>query len=273
MNCDLASHLIDDYLENRLSQRDRHCLEEHFSRCSRCVAELHRRPAFERDIRQALAASVLPFRVSPVASRRIVQASQDSLHQAVRLNGVIFALRATAGVLAAVLLVVGLLFLLGGMLGPSQLESIGLLPSIKLLLSGQRSIILPTEDQPVLQGTSSSLASWADGDLLVEPLQLRAGEPFTMTVLLNSDMPGPLDNIHLNLDISGPTGYYHFVMAVRGPLPAHGVSILRVTPDLLTGPCQEQYLVSPVEIFGAPGVYDVRVTLSARLPRPSDNPR
>jgi hypothetical protein len=268
MNCDLASHLIDDYLENQLSQRDRHCLEEHFSRCSRCVAELYRRPAFERDVRQALAASVLPFRMSPVASRRIIQASEDSFRRAVRLNGVVFALRATAGVLAAVLLVVGLLFLLGRILGPSQLESVSLLPSIKFLLSGQRPVTLPTEDQPVLQSTSTSLASWTDGDLLVEPLRPRAGEPFTMTVLLNSDMPEPLDNIHLNLDISGPTGYYHFVMAIKGPLPAHGVSVLRVTPDLLTTPCQEQYLISPVEIFGTPGVYDVRVTLSARLPPP-----
>jgi hypothetical protein len=45
-------------------------------------------------------------------------------------------------------------------------------------------------------------------------------------------------------------------------LPAHGVSIFRVTPELLAKPCEEQYLIEPTEVFSLPGVYTLRVTLS-----------
>lgn len=272
MNCDLASHLIDDYLENQLSQRDRHFLEEHLSRCFSCAQELYQRPALERDVRKALTASVVPLHLSPGASRRIIQASQDSLLRATRLNGFLLAARATAGALAAFLLVIGLLFLLGRVLGLTQFEALTQLPAIRLPLSELFPANLPARDQAASADTSAFLESWTDGELLVEPLNLHAGEPFTMTVFLNSDMPQPLEDVHLNLDIGGPSGYYHFVLAVKGPLPAHGLSVLRVTPDLLSAPCQEQYLISPADIFKLPGSYAVRVTLSARLPSQSDNP-
>jgi hypothetical protein len=91
---------------------------------------------------------------------------------------------------------------------------------------------------------------------------MRPHVPFTMTVLLQSDLPQPLETVHLDLDISGPTGFYRFGLAVEGPLPAQGVSILRVTPELLAEPCEEQYLIAPTEVFSLPGVYTLRVTLS-----------
>ena len=86
-------------------------------------------------------------------------------------------------------------------------------------------------------------------------------DPFALTVFLESDLSQPLDSIRLDLDISGPSGFYRFGLAVKGPLPAPGVSIFRVTPELLADACQEQYLMAPVDLFGAPGVYTLRVTL------------
>jgi hypothetical protein len=183
------------------------------------------------------------------------------------------AARATVGALAAFLLVIGLLFLLGRILGVTQFEAIAQFPAIRLALSELFPAHLPAEDQAASASESAYLEPWTDGDLLVEPLYLLAGEPFTMTVFLNSDMPQPLEDLHLNLDISGPSGYYHFVLAVKGPLPARGLSVLRVTPDLLNAPCQKQYLISPADIFKFPGAYAVRVTLSAPLPSQSDSPK
>jgi hypothetical protein len=273
MKCDLASHLIDDYLENRLSQRDRANLDEHLARCARCAQELYRRPTFERDVRKALTASVLPLRLEPTASRKIIQVSQDSLQRAIRFNRYAVAMRAGAGALAAILVVVGLLFLTGRILGPEQLESITHLPGIKLPLEKLQITDLPAQDLQASQGTSADVESWTHGDLFVQPWNLQSGEPFTMTVILDSNMPQSLDDVHLNIDVNGPSGYYHFVLDVKGPLPAHGVSVLRVTPELLAAPCQEQYLISPADIFDVPGAYAVRVTLSAKLPRHSNTTR
>jgi hypothetical protein len=273
MNCELASHLIDDYLENRLSQRDRTCLEEHLSRCPSCAQELYRRPTFDRDVRKALTASVLPLRLAPTASRRIVQASQDSVHRAIRFNRFAVAMRASASALAAILVVVGVLYLSGFILGPSPLESLNQIPGIKLPIAAFNPADPGAKDLQASQSESAYVESWTDGDLLIEPLNLKPGEPFTMTVILDSHMPQSLNNAHLNIDINGPSGYYHFVIAVKDPLPAHGVAALRVTPELLSAPCQERYLISPADIFGVPGAYAVRVTLSAPVARQNGTPR
>jgi hypothetical protein len=67
--------------------------------------------------------------------------------------------------------------------------------------------------------------------------------------------------MHLDLDIDGPTGSYRFGLSFRGPLPAEGMSIFRVTPELLAKPCEERYLMSPTDIFSVPGAYTIRATL------------
>jgi hypothetical protein len=90
---------------------------------------------------------------------------------------------------------------------------------------------------------------------------MEPSEPFTMTVFLQSDLPQPLDAVRLDLEITGPTGFFRFGLAVKGPLPAHGVSIFRVTPETLAKPCEEQYLISPTDVFSLPGTYTLRVTL------------
>jgi hypothetical protein len=45
-------------------------------------------------------------------------------------------------------------------------------------------------------------------------------------------------------------------------LPAQGISILRLTPELLANTCQEQYLIEPTDVFSMAGTYNVRLTLS-----------
>lgn len=268
MNCSAAGHRIDDYLEDRLSQRDRYCLEEHLSGCARCTKELHRRSAFERHLRQTLTASVRPLRLPSASSTRIVEAAQNSFHRAVRLNDLFRALRVTAGSLAAVLLVVGLLFWLGYIPIPSQLELVTFFPASRSPLPEQHPATISSGDQPAPQSMPGSLVSLTNKDFFIEPLDLRPGEPFTMTILLRSNVSQPLDTVKLDLDISGPTGYFRFALVVKDPLPAHGTSILKVTPDLLTAPCREQYLISPTDVFGIPGMYTVRITLSSLLAKP-----
>jgi hypothetical protein len=100
--------------------------------------------------------------------------------------------------------------------------------------------------------------------MLVEPVHLRPGEPFTITLFLRSDFSQSQDIIQLKLNIEGPSGDYHFVLSLKGPLPAHGVSVVQITPELLADPCQRQYQISPGEMVSVPGVY----TLRAILPNP-----
>ncbi len=261
MNCDQAGCLIDDYLESGLSRRDRHLLEEHLARCSRCTEELRRRPAFERDVRRALAASVRPLYLSADASTRIVEAAEESLHRANRSYRAIVAFRIMAGAVAVALVVVGVFALLGRIPVPSHLRPTALFPLSKLRLSEARPDTLTAGEQPAPRITVTSTSLLPRASILVEPRKLHPRDPFTMTVFLQSDLPRPLESVHLDLDISGPTGFYAFGLLVEGPLPAHGVSIFRVTPKLLAEPCQEQYLRAPTDIFSAPGVYTLRVTL------------
>jgi hypothetical protein len=261
MNCDLAGRLIDDYLENRLSQRDSHQLEKHLSRCPHCADELRRRPAFERDLRRALAASVRPLSLSSDASTRIVESAEDSLHRAVWSRRATLTFRLMSGAVAAALVLVALYALLGRIPVSSQFKPIALLPANKLAVSDSNLDTLSVRDQPVPRLTTASTISLPRASLLVEPRDMRPSLPFTMTLLLQSELPQPLETVRLDLDISGPTGFYRFGLAVKGPLPAQGVSILRVTPDLLAEPCEEQYLIAPTDVFSLPGVYTLRVTL------------
>lgn len=261
MNCDLAGRLIDDYLEIGLSQRDRHLLEKHLVSCRRCAEELRSRPAFDRDMRCALAASVRPLNLSSEASTRIVAAAERSLHRAIWSHRAIVTFRLMTGAVAAALLIVGLFALTGHIPVPSHLRPIALLPANRLRFADSQSITLSAGDQPAPRRTAASTTSLPVASLMVEPRDLRPYQPFTMTVLLQSDLPRPLETVRLDLDISGPTGFYSFGLAVKGPLPAHGVSIFRVTPELLAEPCREQYLISPTDVFSLPGVYTLRMTL------------
>lgn len=262
MNCDLAGRLIDDYLENGLSRRDRQQLEKHLARCRHCGDELRKLPAFDRDLRRALAASVRPLSLSADASTRIVESAEDSLHRAVWSRRAALTFRLMSGAVAAALVLVALYSLAGRIPDSSRFKPIALLPANRLTVSGSNLDTLSVREQPVPRLTDTLTASLPRASLLVEPRDMRPHLPFTMTVLLQSELSQPLETIHLDLDISGPTGFYRFGLAVKGPLPAHGVSIFRVTPDLLAEPCEEQYLIAPTDVFGLPGVYTLRVTLS-----------
>ncbi len=260
MNCELARRLIDDFMHDELNQRDRVRMEEHLARCPRCAMELRKQPALERDVRRALAASVRPLYVSAEASARIVRASEQSLHRAGRAHRRAFAARVTSGILALLLVAVGFLALLGRIPVPSGLQPVSLVPTKNLPSAEPELGAVFGAGKPV-PDLASPVLSQLSANLLIEPRDLHPGEPFTVTVYLQSDMPEPMETIDLDLDVTGPTGAYHFELSFNGPLPAEGTSIFRVTPDQLADVCAERYLVSPTDMFGSPGTYTIRVTL------------
>jgi hypothetical protein len=260
VNCEQFSHLIDDYLEDYLNQRDRDLLEEHLSCCSRCTAELRRRPAFERRIRRALATSVQPLSLPADTSARIVGAAEDSLRRARRSGLAIWGLRLMATAAALSLLLTGFLFLAGEIPVPSPVRPVALLPENQVSLAALDPVRISPEEQAA-QGIEPA-SSLPRASLFFEPRDMRPNQPFTMTVFLHNDRTRPLSSLRLDLDVDGPTGYYRFGLAVKGPLPGQGISILRLTPELLAGTCQEQYLIEPTEVFSEAGTYNVRLTLS-----------
>lgn len=262
MNCDLAVSLLDDYIEHSLSQRDCLLLEKHVAQCPRCVEELRRRPGFERDVRRALAASVRPLYLSPEASTRVVQAATESLNRATWSQRTFLTLRLLGGAVAALLVLVGFLSLVGDLPVASSFRRVALSPTSKLILSQTGMDTLLPAQRPAPRLTTTSQMSMPLASLQVDPWLMHPQEPFTMTVLLQSDLPQPLEKVRLDLDIAGPTGFYRFGLVVRGPLPAHGVSVFRVTPDLLVEPAQEQYLMTPSDLFRLPGTYTLRLTVS-----------
>lgn len=237
MNCDRVCALIDDYLENRLTRYERQQLEMHMTFCPNCAEELRTRPAFEQDMWRALSSSVQHLYLSPEASNRIVREAQTSLGRAVRAEWVSVGARVLAGVAAVAVLFVGL-----------------------LLLSGQ--IQIPLDLQPAIQPRASQPSVLVDsGDVFVEPWDMNAGEAFTVTVFMRSDLFQPVGSVPFELTIDGPTGQYRFAMAAKGPLPAQGVSVFQVTPKLLEEPCREQYQISPADIMRVPGTYTLRTIL------------
>lgn len=237
MNCDLACHLIDDYLENRLSYSDRQRLEKHLTLCPHCAEELRVRPAFDQEMWRALTTSVQHLRVPPETSRHIVRAAQTSVRHGIWSKRAVFTIQLMAGAAATALLVVGLLLMFGRIHAPEGLPLFG----------------RPSTSRPAISLTRS--------DMLIEPEDLRPGEPFTTTLFLHSQLSQPVDAIRFRLDIEGPAGDYHFILSVHGPFAAGDVSVLKVTPDLLTVPCREQYQISPADIVRVPGVYTIRATL------------
>jgi len=260
VNCESARRLIDDFMNDELNQRDRSRVEEHLAQCPRCAMELRKHPALERDVRRALAASVRPLYLSADASARILHASEVSLSRAGRAYRTAIAVRLTSGALALLLAAVGLLALMGRIPMPSSLKPVSLLPEARLPSAGPELSAPPGAGKPQ-SSVATPVLPRLETSMVIEPHALHPGEPFTMTVYVQSNMPEPMDLIGLDLDLAGPTGRYHFELAFDGPLPAEGMTVFRVTPDLLAGPCGEKYLMSPVEIFATPGTYTIRATL------------
>lgn len=261
MNCDQAGQWIDDYLADHLSQREQAQFEAHLRGCARCARELRTRPAFERSLRRALAISVQPLSLSAAASSRLVDAAGESLQKAKRAERAARLLRTVMAAAALLLLSVGILFLSGDLTVPSQLKPVALFPASRLPFADLSSPTLPADEGPVLADGEAIPESMPQVSVLFEPRRMRPLDPYTITVFLESDMSRSLESARLDLDVSGPTGYYRFDLAIEGPLPARGVSILRVTPDVLAETCEEQYLMAPTDLFNSAGVYHLRLTL------------
>ncbi|MGD8623747.1 MAG: zf-HC2 domain-containing protein [Anaerolineae bacterium] len=266
MNCEQFSQLMGDYLEGYLNQRDRSLLEEHLLHCSRCTAELRRQPALERRIRRALSKSVQPLSLPADVSAQIVGAAEDNLQRARRSGRAIWGLRLMATAIALSLLLAGLLFLAGEMPDSSPVGPVALAPENQVVLSELDPVRLSPEEQADARVEPAS--SLPQATLFFEPRDMHPSQPFTMTVFLHNNRTQSLRSVRLDLDVDGPTGYYRFGLTVKGPLPAEGISILRLTPDLLAATCQEQYLIEPTDVFSMAGTYSVRLTLSDAVDSP-----
>ena len=265
MNCELADRLIDGFMQDELNQRDRSRMEEHLAGCPRCASELRKYPALEREVRRALAASVRPMYLSADVSSRILQVSEESLIRAGRAHRTMLTMRVASGALAALLVAVALLALLGQIPVPSDLKPVSLFPAKRLVSPEPELDVFLDPDRPRPSMAAATLSE-IDANLLIEPRDLHPREPFTMTVYVQSALPEPLETVGLDLDISGPTGFYRFELSFNGPLPAEGMSIFRLTPDLLAQTCEERYLMSPIDMFATPGTYTIRVTLLNPVP-------
>jgi Putative zinc-finger len=262
MNCEQAGHLLESYAEDELSQHDRHLLERHLANCTQCARQVGTRPVFECEVRRALGASAGTLYLSAGATSRIVQAAEESLQGAIRSRRALFGLRWVGGTLAVALLLVGLFALMGRIPVPLRLGTIVLSPANRLVLFHPQADTLPTEVTSAPQSAMAGNSSLPHASLLIEPRDMQPGEPFIMSISLLSESSQPIKAVRLDLEVDGPTGFYRFDLSMNGLLPAHGMSVLEVTPELLAKPCEEQYLISPTDIFRLPGVYTVRVILS-----------
>lgn len=268
MTCEQASLLMDDYFDGHISRYEYQRFEAHLASCSRCTSELQQRRAFEHSIGRAITASVQNRSLSPAAKARIRQTSEQSIHRAIGTKHTFLVLQVALGAIVAALVFYGILAWTGHVAVPTQVGAVSLSPAARWLLSELDPTTLSIVEEPVLQQEAYAGVSLSSGDLQIEPSHMQPGEPFVITLLLHSDLPQPAESALLNLDVAGPPGYYSFTLAVQGPLPANGVSVLHVTPDLLARTCEEQYLIKPEEIFGEPGVYTVRVTVHNTVPLP-----
>jgi hypothetical protein len=260
VNCDQAGRLVDDYLAEQLSQREHALFEAHLLACDRCARELGTLPGFERNLRRALATSVQPLSVPAETSSRLVDAAEESLHKARRTVRVAGLLRFMAASVALALLLVCVLFLTGDLAVPSQLQPVALFPASRQPFAHLPSLNSLLNGGPMPADSEAIPESVPHVSLLFQPRQMRPRDPYTMTVFMESDMSRSLESIRLDLDVSGPTGYYRFDLAVEGPLPGRGVSILRLTPDLLAETCEEQYLMAATDLFREAGTYNIRLT-------------
>lgn len=269
MNCQGATLLLDDYREGLLSQREQHSLESHLAACPKCAADLRLQPALDRDVRRTLAASVQSLSLAPEMTARLVYAAEDSLRRARRVQRITRGLESMVSLVGLAFLCVGLYFLAGAGSSSSELPLVSLLPANNLPFSASHDANAPTPGRspsPLPEPADQALPS---ASLVFEPWVMHPTDPYTMTIFFQSDQAQQIDSLHVELDVNGPTGFYQFDLAVEGPLPGRGVSILRVTPDVLEERCQEQYLMSATEVFRAEGTYNVRMTVSDAVTLPS----
>jgi hypothetical protein len=244
MNCDLANQLIDDYIDGELSTRECQRLEKHMAKCPSCAQQLQERFAFDRSIQQALTSAVHHVRLEPAASQRILEAVEATARKPTWHWYVVQSARLLAGVLAGALLLAGMLLLL------------------------ERWPMVP-ELQPAARSPGEQAALSVDRrQIYFQPASMQPGDRFTITVPIESGFAELVDPVRCDLDIEGPTGQYRFALFMEGPMPARGLSILQVTPEMLALPSQAQYGVSPTEIFGLPGTYTFRVTLYSPIDLP-----
>ena len=262
MTCERAGYLLDDYLEGVISQRDRNVLERHIERCARCAEEVRRRPSFDRGLRRALATHVQPLVLSSRTSSAIVDAAEDSLRQAQRSQRITRTIRLVSSAVAVSLLAIVVLFLMGEIPVPDHLKPVTLFPINRMTFDEAQPDTLATTDSSMSRLTAVSQQSLPKASLVIEPRVFRPSQPFTMTLFLHSEPARPVERLHLDLDVNGPTGYYTFGLSVHGPLAAPGVSVLRLTPELLAESCEDRYLMAPTEVFRTPGTYEIRLTLS-----------
>jgi hypothetical protein len=254
---------MDDLLDNALSQRKRELLEEHLGRCPRCLRELRQRPTFERGIRRALATSVQPLSLPSAFSSGLVHAAEKSLRRARQAQRARLVAQVSLGSAALCLLAVGLLFLTGSIPVPARLQPVSLFPAKQASLTERAARMDAALDQPVKWVEEEPAAvTPSQVSMIIDPYVMRPHQEFTVTLFLWSAESQPVDAVTLELDVTGPTGYYHFNLALQEPLPSRGVSVLKVTPELLEELCRERYLVAPTDIFAATGVYNVRVTMT-----------
>ena len=237
MNCDMACHLMDDYLENRLGRRERQQLERHLSLCTSCTEELRHRPDFDHQMWRALVGSVQNLRLSPEASSEIVEAAQNSVRRGIRSKRAVLTLQLMASATVVILMVAGMLIVMGRLPVPSTLIELS----------------EPSIEEPAVYLSRN--------DIIVEPSNLHPGEPFTTTIFFHSDLSESVDAVRFKLNIDGPSGKYEFALALQGPFPAQEVSVLRVTPETLAGPCWDQYQIAPEDIISEPGAYTFRAAL------------
>ena len=275
MNCTVAHQVMDSYLENRLSRYERQRLETHLLSCATCAEEMGSRSSLERAIGQALSAVVQHRVLPPGATAEMIEGAQAAVRRSLWSKRIGLSLQIVTASAAVALVVFGLVLWQAGIPISSTIDRIPLAP-VRQFFATEISPAsdLPVETLPFLDPQPVSFSSETQaglsltrGESLVQPAGLRPGERFTITALLESELPQELDSVHLELGITGPTGYFDFTLVVRGPFRAQSVSVLQVTPAELARPCQEKYLVAPTDIFGLPGRYLVRVALSI----PSDS--
>ena len=271
IGCDRASCLFDDYMEYRLSNRDRLRLEAHLGNCPDCTKELRARPALERRLGVALGTAAQPLRLSPAAGTRIVRAAQKGVHQGIWLHRATTAGQALAGAVSILLLVAGLAYLLNLAVLPwtqKPLFEATQAPPVQIawdavlqphdLNPGETFAPIQAKQGPAQPPGQSRPLTYG---LELAPGPLHSGEPFTTTLLILNEQHQPLPVSQVNLDIEGPQQSYHFEMTVSDPLPADRVSVLRITPDSLAEASRERYQVSPDQILSRPGLYTIRVTV------------
>jgi hypothetical protein len=239
MNCDLACGLMDEYLDDRLSHRDRERIEEHLNRCLRCRQELESRLAFDDLVRHRLTAAVSSLQLPRESTHRIIQAAQRSTQRALWSKRLVAGGQVALGVAAVILLMVGLIYSLGRVPTPLQ--------------GSQVEVAGPKETRVQRQQD----AVW------IEPPRLYAGEPFTVTLRLRNETSQPLDGglVVFSLKRAEATGpEYRFAIPLGEVLQPDERWEVELTPQNLRPVCLREYQIEPAELLAEPGVYSFRVT-------------